>query len=285
MRRVLIIGSATIDTVRQAASAVRKMGGVPVYGGLTFAAQGVETILLTNVGPDMERLRELCRRSGVHLDASASAATTTFVDHVDGDQRWQELQAVAEPLTWEQVARAAEGVDHVHLGPVHPNDMAGDVWCNIGSLGASISLDIQGLVRSGGLGRMQVTVSHHLWEALAAADYVKASHDELAAVRSVRGIGGPELVQEFHIRELVVTDGSRGGEVLLTSGERMTYQAVRVATVSDPTGAGDVFFAAYLETRLHLKRSVAESCTAAAMAASEHVAGHHLEDDWLLLSD
>jgi len=286
MNRVLIIGSATIDLVRQPHSSATKMGGVVTYGGLTFRKQGISTAVLTNLSArDASSFRTLYRGCGIDLDAGPSNATTTFVDHVEGDTRWQELLAVAVPITATQVVAATVGADHIHLGPLHPTDIHYNALTLLTGLGIPVSLDVQGYLRSPHLGRVEVMVSEHLPLALSASTYVKASRDELVTILNAGYLNDERFMHTFGIDELLITAGGRGGEILLASGERVRYDAALPAQVMDPTGAGDVFFAAYLGARLHDGRTVLDSCAIAATIAGQHVAGLYLTESCLALPE
>ena len=85
------------------------------------------------------------------------------------------------------------------------------------------------------------------------------------------------------ISEWIVTDGSRGGWVVDATGQRTDFAAHPITSVADPTGAGDVFFAAYLVSRLHRGESCAEAARFAAELAGRQVAGDFIEASLLRL--
>src|SRR5262249_37105699 len=118
--------------------------------------------------------------------------------------------------------------------------------------------------------------------ALALASMVKAGREEAEEVVRATGRSLRELVVHFGIEELVVTAGSRGGRVLCAAGDEVEY-AAGPTVEHHPTGAGDVFFATYLVSRLRDQLSVRLSCARAAATASRHVAGEHIVEATLAL--
>ena len=282
MKRVLVIGSAAKDTIVQGATSRRKMGGVVVYGGITFQRMGVSTSVVTNVALQDRGFRDLFARESIDGRLGHSRRTTTFVEHVDGDERASSLEGVAAPISARQVSDALEGIDLVHLGPLHPRDLDDGVLDLLARRRVPVSLDLQGYVRQVEDGQISHRASPALTPALALASLVKAGREEADEVVRATGRTLRELVAQFGIEELVVTAGSRGGRVLCAAGDEVEYAAVPTIE-RDPTGAGDVFFATYLVSRLRDRLSVRLSCARAAAIASRHVAGEHILEATLAL--
>jgi sugar/nucleoside kinase (ribokinase family) len=111
---------------------------------------------------------------------------------------------------------------------------------------------------------------------LALSSIVKAGEDELEIILSHYEKSLQDLVSEYRLREIVVTRGGRGGYVLLPSGETFSYEAEPVQAVTDPTGAGDVFFATYVASRYFRGESVPDSCARAAKVAGLQVSDRHI---------
>ena len=88
----------------------------------------------------------------------------------------------------------------------------------------------------------------------------------------------------FDIEEAVISSGSKGGRVETIGGEKFEYKAATVDRVSDPTGAGDVFFAAYLLSRELNNLDISSACRYAAGIAARQVEGRYLAHDRLVLS-
>ena len=273
---VAVIGSATIDRVVQGGAEEYKRGGVVAYAGLTFAELGVKTQVLTNVAAGDRAMLAALQRRGIAVYVGESAATTRFVNYVDGDARRQVLLARAAPIAAAQLGPVLAGVEHVHLGPLHPDDLAEEV---LAAIGASVraSLDIQGYVRRIEGTQVGRGVAKGLYAALQCADYVKADHDELELVLADCGLTLDQLMRDCSVAEWVVTEGSHGGWVVSRPGLRTKFASAPVATVADPTGAGDVFFAAYIAHRLHRGAGIAMAAQRAAALAARHVEGGFID--------
>ncbi len=90
--------------------------------------------------------------------------------------------------------------------------------------------------------------------------------------------------QDARLREVLARHGiAVESGVTLPSGDVANYAASQVGRVADPTGASDVFFAAYLVRRLHEGQSIEASCRHAAEVAAQHVQGKYIPDDCLRL--
>lgn len=267
--RVLVVGSTPADTIVLARRSVDRPGGVTTYAGRTYRRLGRPVVVVTNVAD-----ATLCRpmiRAGIHCACGPSPADTRFVNVVAGDDRRQLMPSAAAPVTAAQVRPWLAGAALVHLGPLHPADLAPDVLAL--PFDGPVALDVQGYVRRIERGAVVPATSDHLPQALAAADLLKAGADELALVTTALGASLPDLMARFGVREAVVTEGRRGGYVVLPGGDRIPYTAPPVAAVADPTGAGDVFFAAYLTARLFDAAPVPDAAARAAAEAARHVAG------------
>ena len=272
---VTVIGSATIDRIEQSRSTTVKMGGVVVYSGITFRNHGLITGAVTNVAAQDQWLLNILRQHQVEVFNGVTPATTMFVNHVEGDDRWQEMPISAAPITVRQVERALKGGHHVHLGPLHPADIEPGVLRLLRRSSATVSLDVQGYVRHVENSRVSCKVSDHLAEALSCSTLVKAASRELEAILGYYGMSIEEVISIYDLREAIVTAGRRGGYVA-TASNVVSYQAKAVEHEVDPTGAGDVFFASYLVSRIHARQSIEEACEHAASLAARQVEGRYI---------
>ena len=252
-----------------------KWGGVVVYSGLTFSRLRISTGVLTNVAARDRAVVDLLTEAGIAVEVGDSEATTEFVNHVTGDRRRQELLSRATPISASQLTGIAAGVPHVYLGPLHPLDIEPEAMKVLQAVDR-VSMDIQGYTR-----RIEGTdvlsgVSEHLRPALEQADIVTASRNETEAVVGFYGEELEAIVQSFGIEEWLTTDGKEGGWVLTRSGQRHEFPAAPVEKVIDPTGAGDVFFAAYLTYHLYEGASIEVALRRAAAQTARQVEGRFI---------
>ncbi|MEM1270278.1 MAG: PfkB family carbohydrate kinase [Bacteroidota bacterium] len=265
--RVVIAGSATIDEQRLSGKpAFRAPGGVPLYGGGTFRRLGWEVEAVTRLGAGFP-YRSVYETLGVRLRVEPSADTTTFVNHIalDGIRR-QDLLAIAGPIEAEALAEI-DPPDVLLLAPLHGEDLAAEVYTEA-QRHACVALDVQGLTRSSSLGLVRHDTAPAWSAALNAATHVKIAADERPIFDAAR------LRSAYGIAELIITNGARGGTVYTDQGI-VRYAPVPVAREHDPTGAGDVFFAAYLAARF-TGSDVEHAANHAAQTAARQVAGEWL---------
>ncbi len=271
--QVAVVGSTTLDrVVMEGGATYLKWGGVPVYAGLTFSRSGVATGVCTNVSARDHAVVDLLSNASLSVDTGYSQATTEFVNHVDGDHRLQELYARAAPISAPQLTAIAAKVGHVHLGPLHPRDIDPEALPALHNVGL-VSIDIQGYVR-----RIEGTdilpgVSEHLTAALEQADIVKASRDELEEVKTFYGAELEAIMRNYGLEQWLITEGKEGGWLLDSSGRRHEFQAIPVEECVDPTGAGDVFFAAYLTQHVYQKKEIDVALKQAGTAAARQIEG------------
>ncbi len=169
--------------------------------------------------------------------------STTFENIYEHGRRRQFVRAVAGPLGPAQIPPGWQQSDIVHLGPLVQEIDPAMVDAFPGAL---LGVTPQGWLRTWGAdGLVSVTRWKSAERVLARADVVILSMEDLAGD-----------VDEFErlrslARLLVLTDGRHGA--LVYEGERVVRVPAYDVQEVDPTGAGDVFAAAYL-LRLHETR-------------------------------
>jgi sugar/nucleoside kinase (ribokinase family) len=126
-------------------------------------------------------------------------------------------------------------------------------------------------------------VSKYLKAGLSIARIAKANGAELQSILEYYQMSLESLMHHFKIDEFVVTLGADGGFVQTKNGHTLRYAAEPVVSPLDPTGAGDVFFATYILTRVLKKKGIGEACRRGAHLAASQVAGTYITDDALVL--
>ncbi len=232
----------------------RRLGGTAAYAGLTAQALGMRVGLLTSTGPGTD-LRPL---AGLAIHNLPAEATTTFENRYPPGGREQWIHAHARPLSLDDRPPAWASPRILHLAPIaaeiDPRCLAalGDQWVGVTPQGWMRSWDEAGQIRRA------------VWPT------AESALDGVAAVVvSLEDLDGDDAVAEelaHAFRLLVVTEGARGARVYWNRDQR-GLPAPRVREV-DPTGAGDVFAAAFF-VRLRQTRDPWESARFAnALAAA-----------------
>jgi 1D-myo-inositol 3-kinase len=228
--RLLAIGHVTRD--RRPGGDV--LGGSVTYGALAAQRLGWDVAILTAAGPDFEPDREL---PGASVFLRRSAATTRFVNEYDGDgTRRQVVTARADDVLLEPLPDAWRDPDALLLGSV-ANELYG-VHATALEAGCTGAI-AQGYVRSIDA---DGAVSVRDWAApgrdlLGVHVLFLSEHDLPAADARAR-----DLLACVPI--VALTRGWRG-LTLLAGGAAHEIPSLPRPEV-DPTGAGDVFAAAFL---------------------------------------
>jgi predicted nicotinamide N-methyase/sugar/nucleoside kinase (ribokinase family) len=229
----LVCGHATLDVVGGA----RVPGGSAYYAAHALAALGASVRILTSAGPDLpaSALPETAGR--LERIVVPAPATTVFENaYAPGGARAQRAVAAAPPLDPGRLPAAWREPDLLLLAPVLGEvDPAAFVAA---TRARAVGLCVQGLVRAvlpdGGIAPRRLERP----AALAGVGVAFVGEDEVA--------GQPDLVDRLleAVPVVVLTRGARGCEVHAGGGVRRV--GVHPAREVDPTGAGDVFAAAFL---------------------------------------
>lgn len=256
MPRLLAAGHVTRDRLPGG----EVLGGAVSYAALCARRLGWQAAVATAAGPDFDPAREL---PGILAFGARGSATTRFVNvYEDDGTRRQALEARAPDVDLALVPDAWRASEALLLAPV-----AGELGPHAArSFEAEVVGALaQGFVRAfDGQGR----VSPRAWDDPAAdLDGVHvlflSEHDLPAAAARAS-----ELLRVVPM--VALTRGWRGLTLLTRRGEHEVPALPRAEV--DPTGAGDVFAAAFL-VRYHECGEPLEAAAFAACAASCAVEG------------
>ncbi|MGH2355914.1 MAG: PfkB family carbohydrate kinase [Chloroflexota bacterium] len=253
----LVVGHVTKDVAPKG----YVFGGTACFASLTARNLGRRAGVLTRSAwlPDLpEYLR------GVALHLVPADETTTFENIYTPSGRVQYLRATAPPIPADAVPAGWRTVPVVHLGPVAqevPAELA-DVFPAETLVGATPqgwlrAWDDDGLVR--------VAPWKGAERALSRIDVLVFSAEDMG--------GDLRLVRRYaEMARLAVVTESRSGCTIWHAGRGEHYPAFEIDEV-EPTGAGDVFTAAFL-LRYGDTRDRAEAARYANCAASFAVEGY-----------
>ncbi len=228
------------------------IGGAVTYASLTAQALGLSPALVTSFGPDLDPGPML---ADVPQHVVPSPETTTFQNDYERGRRTQTILGVGGPIAASDVPEKWRSVPLVLLGP-----LAGELNKDILSIftDSVVMASIQGWLRRWDKdGR----VSSGHWngdDILPGVDAAILSEDDITDSRKLEQ-------WEDLTPVLIFTRGARGAE-LHYEGRWNHIDAFPVTEV-DPTGAGDVFAAAYL-VRFRETGDPLESARFAGCAAS-----------------
>jgi 1D-myo-inositol 3-kinase len=223
-------------------------GGSALYAGLAAAALGAEAIAVTRCAADFSG-GELLASAGVRLEAGASPCTSTFENRYHEGRREERLLARAEPLGECEVA-----ADVVLACPVIGEVDLRHLRASARVLGAGLQgwlrqTDAQGRIVPA---RLADVSPFARCQAVFLSEHDVEPGDDLIA----------RLVARCEV--VVVTRGSEGAR-LFVRGVPHHIPALPTHEV-DPTGAGDVFAAAFLLALAHgrdpLEAAIEGTCAA-----------------------
>jgi len=278
-----IVGSTTIDKIVSQQQSVSKIGGVTAYAGITYSRHGLDTLVVSNIAKNDRTIIERLEQENIIVLNGQTNRTTHFVNNIKKDFRRQKVFNRARSIQPCQLSAVIKRVGGLHLGPLHPDDIVPEAMTALPNTDLKVFLDVQGYTRKVVAKKVSAAVSRHLTAALNAAHILKANGAELKVILEYYQKGLTALMETFEIEESVITLGHKGGWVVTLNGEKFEYPADRIENVTDPTGAGDVFFAAYLTCRFLNNQDIPNACRYAARIAARQVEGTYISLDRLIL--
>jgi sugar/nucleoside kinase (ribokinase family) len=280
---IVVIGSTTIDENITPTGRYHKIGGATTYAGLTYRRHGVPTTIVSNISPKDRRVQLALENENVTICRGNTAHTTHFINKVTGNKRQQKMTFRSAPIKSDAIAEIIKQAGCIHLGTLHPEDIDPAAIEKIKFSQLPVILDVQGYTRRIKTNQVTTTVSQRISPVLKIAQIIKANEHELEAILKFFGLDVSGLIKSYNIEECVVTCGAEGGFVQDQNGHVHSYDAMPVDSIMDPTGAGDVFLAAYLISRFQKKQNITDACRYAAKLSAEQISGKYITQDVLNL--
>ena len=224
----LVIGHITKDNIPSGAI----LGGTPSYAGLTAHKLGKRTAIVTSFGPDVPLLTVL---DGIDIHSFPGDATTTFENIYVGGVRHQKWLATGAPLALASVPPAWRKSPIVHLAPM-AQELSPALCRQFPD--SLVCVTIQGWLR-GRDAAFNVIYQPHpdLERSLSCIDIL---------VLSLADLGGDRAATDHLLTSVkigVETLGPEGCKVY-QNGD-IVHIPVKPEIEIDPTGAGDIFAAAF----------------------------------------
>ncbi|MGB8345981.1 MAG: PfkB family carbohydrate kinase [Ktedonobacteraceae bacterium] len=242
-------GSPTFLTIGHITNDLHDDGSFSLGGTVTFAAVtayrlGLAAALVTRA--DEQLIAGLpARLPGIQVAARASPLTTTFTNRYHDGLRTQYLHTRAESILPEDIPLAWRDAPIVLLGPLAQELSSECVQLFPRRSGALIAATPQGWLRRWDAdGRVWPTTWAGAETMLPLLDVLILSYDDLRPFADGHRADAILARWSTLVPLLIATDG-RHGATLFQHGQGEHFPAY-IATEVDPTGAGDVFAAAFL---------------------------------------
>ncbi len=223
----LVIGHLACDLT----SAGPRLGGTAAYAALTARALGLRVGIVTAWGGEVP----LDVLDGIQIKIIPAKHSTTFENVYKPGGRDQFIHNTAPDLHYEDIPAVWVNTPIIHVGPIARE---GKSLADGRFPSSMLGLTPQGWLRTwDDGGRVHIGTWPEALHSLAKAN---------AAVLSIEDVGGDEEQIEAmanKCRVLAVTEGA-GGARLYWNGDLRRFRALQVKEV-DPTGAGDIFAAAF----------------------------------------
>jgi 1D-myo-inositol 3-kinase len=209
------------------------IGGTVTYAALTAHSLGLSAAIVTSASPDLDLPSLL---PGVEVHILPSSSSTVFENIYQGQRRQQIVHSTATPLSASDLPPAWSGASIALLGPVA--DELGLDWLRVFGQ-ALVGVTPQGWMRQWDNGG---TVTGKPWRD---AERILSNIDVL--VFSEQDVSGDEATigRYAEIAPIAVVTQGRLGATVYCGDSRRHFPAFHAREV-DPTGAGDVFAAAFL---------------------------------------
>ncbi len=232
------------------------LGGTASYSSIMASHLGLNTAVLTSVGPDF-KFYELFEKHSIDIHNVVAPTTTIFENIYSGDTRQQYIHSRSKtllptdlPMKWQKIpvikfCLIADEVDITFLQQF-PHALVGAT--------------IQGWLRQWD-DTGKITPKAMDWELLQYMDVVFMSEDDIAGYEAFI----PRIAELVTL--LIVTNGKEGA-VLYKDGTTTVYPAFPTKEV-DPTGAGDIFASSFLVKYYQYKE--VELAMAYAHAAASYI--------------
>jgi sugar/nucleoside kinase (ribokinase family) len=191
---------------------------------------------------------------------------------------------MASPIKANHIKGLLDAVGCVHLGPLHPLDIESDCLRLLEEAKLPVFLDVQGYTRRIEDAEVFTGVATQIESSLKISRIVKANESEFESVLQYLDTDPARLLDKYNIEEFIVTQGAKGGFVLNHKNSEVRFDAVPVQSPGDPTGAGDIFFAAYIVGRFMKNMTISNACNYAADLTALQISGNYITDDFLGLS-
>jgi len=211
-------------------------GGAPVHAARVLPRLGVSARIYGRCAlADRDLLVPPASALADQICYVPGSSTASFSISEEGERRSMEVLALGDTWQPSDVPTLPASVRWIHVAPLLRSDFPAATLAALGQ-GRRLSLDGQGLVRAGRLGRLELNADYD--PALLRPVWVlKLSEEEADVLGDLAALSVPEVV---------VTRGPTGATVYAAGGAE---DIPATAIGGNHTGTGDAFAIAYLAAR------------------------------------
>jgi sugar/nucleoside kinase (ribokinase family) len=235
-----LIGNPTYDILSIKKKTVQALGGTVWYAALFIAGLGRRVAV---VGIGDERIKRRFARSGVDVRYFSDSGPVTLFENTYSDGIRKQKAWPGGDIQRADVPQAAFDAMGLLVGPVLQEV---DPAILRTPRSGSLMLDAQGFLRQlSTAGDVILRMTLEAEKAFRHCDILKVDAREAAVITSTRdGKTAGRILHRMGPKIVIITRGADGA--LFYDGVRFTQITAPEVDVIDPTGAGDVFSAAFL---------------------------------------
>ena len=234
-----IISHCTIDTIQINDSKYVVPGGPGCYSSLTARILKFDVRLHTKFGSDFPLVNYLIEQKIVFEDALSTKPTTQFLLNLVNSERTLFLQNKCDPIN-----NITLDTDNVIISPLF-DEISIELFEKIKKNANFVLLDPQGFLR-----RKNSENKIYLEQVdlnLSNVSAIKVNPDELKSLTGTTNVNGIKILQKKGINNVILTDKQN---ISLLSKNRIYSITLPNIELSDTTGIGDIFCAAFCCTML-----------------------------------
>jgi len=256
-----LIGNPTRDHIVNGPKSVRAFGGTVLYAGLFLARSGHEVTIIGKGDEDMEKWIEY---QGILTTHFHQTCRIVEFDNVYVKNQREQFARYGEKIYLSEVPDAAFRSEAILIGSVLQEV---DPEIVRAPRQALLMLEAQGFMRHlAPDGKVLHCTCSDAETAVRYCDILKVDQSEAAVLTATTEADtAARVLHKMGPKIVIITSGENG--VTIFDGSRMIRIRAPAAEVVDPTGAGDVFGAAFLIRYLQTEDLIQAGLFASAAAA------------------
>jgi sugar/nucleoside kinase (ribokinase family) len=233
--KLAIFSHCTIDEISKNGKVVETAGGPASYCGITAKNMKFDVELHTKIGPDFKFETDL-ENNGIFIpkDSICNSSTTRFLLKIFGTERELYLKTKCEPIEFDK-----SDADGVIVSPVF-DEVSEEILDKTRENFDFLLLDPQGYLR-----RVDENNKVYLEKTLldlSTVTAIKTDPDEAFYLTGANDLDAMLVLQKKGAKHVLYTNKQ---DIMLLVKDRLYRLQIPNMTISDTTGVGDIFCAAF----------------------------------------